>query len=94
MVGPVLEGVVSSVGPGPGNVLPLFARFDAEEGGLWRAFEAWLLFGWALEDCGRAVVFGPGLGAFLGALNVPITGEETRDGEPGPAVVVLFLRWS
>lgn len=34
MVGPVLEGVVSRVGPGPGNVLPLFARFDAEEGGL------------------------------------------------------------
>lgn len=34
IVGPVLEGGMSRVGPGPGNVLPLFTRFEAEEGGL------------------------------------------------------------
>jgi len=69
----------------------LDTRFDAEDDGLWRPLVAWELFCWALEDCGRAAALGPGLGAFLGGLNVPITGDETIDGEPTVEVTVLFL---
>lgn len=87
---PTLERASPSVGPGPENVLS-FTRFDAEEEGLIRPLLDWVAFCGAREDCGRLGAVDPGLVAFRGALNVPITGDGANTGDSIAELPVLFL---
>ena len=88
---PTLERASPSVGPGPGNVLSLVTRFDAEEEGLIRPLFDCAAFCGAREDCGRLVAVDPGLVAFRGALNVPMTGDGANTGDSIAELPVLFL---
>ena len=88
---PTLERASPSVGPGPENVLSLVTRFDAEEEGLIRPLFDCVAFCGAREDCGRLVAVDPGLVAFRGALNVPMTGDGANTGDSIAELPVLFL---
>lgn len=88
---PTLERASPSVGPDPENVLSLVTRFDAEEEGLIRPLFDCAAFCGAREDCGRLVAVDPGLVAFRGALNVPMTGDGANTGDSIAELPVLFL---
>lgn len=63
-------------------------RFDADDEGRCRELGC-PVFCCARDVCGRAV-FGPGLAAPCGALNVPMSGEGAITGEPAlEAALVL-----